>query len=91
MNVDVDPDWDGPGGPAQRRWLRIGAPGRWGSPVRHAMRRGARGRRGLATLAADEFGGGPRMPMVPGSWDPPAASKAGRRLSRAHLEGPAAA
>jgi PPE-repeat protein len=24
---------------------------------------------GLTTLAADEFGGGPRVPMVPGTWD----------------------
>ena len=23
---------------------------------------------GLATLADDEFGGGPKMPMMPGSW-----------------------
>ncbi len=25
---------------------------------------------GLATLAGDEFGGGPSVPMVPGTWDP---------------------
>lgn len=25
---------------------------------------------GLATLADDSFGGGPRMPMMPGSWRP---------------------
>jgi PPE-repeat protein len=25
---------------------------------------------GLSTLAGDEFGGGPRMPMLPGTWDP---------------------
>ncbi|MGB6208095.1 MAG: hypothetical protein WBF82_14165, partial [Mycobacterium sp.] len=24
---------------------------------------------GLATLADDEFGGGPRMPMMPGTWN----------------------
>ena len=24
---------------------------------------------GLTTLAGDEFGGGPMMPMVPGTWD----------------------
>jgi PPE-repeat protein len=24
---------------------------------------------GLTKLAADEFGGGPRMPMVPGTWE----------------------
>lgn len=25
---------------------------------------------GLATLAGDEFGGGPSVPMLPGSWEP---------------------
>ena len=25
---------------------------------------------GLTTLAGDEFGGGPRAPMLPGTWDP---------------------
>ncbi|MGB6208639.1 MAG: PPE family protein, partial [Mycobacterium sp.] len=25
---------------------------------------------GLSTVAGDEFGGGPRMPMLPGSWNP---------------------
>ncbi len=27
---------------------------------------------GLATLSGNGFGGGPRMPMVPGTWDPDA-------------------
>jgi hypothetical protein len=26
----------------------------------------------LTTLAGDEFGGGPRMPMLPNTWDPEA-------------------
>ena len=25
---------------------------------------------GLTTLAGDSFGGGPKSPMLPGSWDP---------------------
>ena len=31
---------------------------------------------GLTTLAGDEFGEGPRMPMLPGTWDPGPAGKA---------------
>jgi PPE-repeat protein len=30
---------------------------------------------GLATLADDEFGGGPRMPMMPGTWNADPASR----------------
>ncbi|MGO8769389.1 MAG: hypothetical protein ACLQLD_11840, partial [Mycobacterium sp.] len=32
---------------------------------------------GLTTLAGDEFGGGPKMPMVPGTWDPQGALEQG--------------
>ncbi|MDP7701898.1 MULTISPECIES: PPE family protein [unclassified Mycobacterium] len=65
MDVDVDPQWDAP-------------------PSTQASERGAQtmgfagtlsdGRvdsaAGLATLAADEFGDGPTMPLLPGSWRP---------------------
>jgi PPE-repeat protein len=36
---------------------------------------------GLATLAGDEFGSGPAVPMVPGTWQPdePGAGGGGRR------------
>ncbi len=33
-----------------------------------AAKTGAGRAAGLATLAADAFGGGPRMPMMPGTW-----------------------
>jgi PPE-repeat protein len=33
---------------------------------------------GLAKLAGDEFGGGPRAPMVPGTWDQDEAQGGGR-------------
>ena len=42
--------------------------GHWGSPEPHpkaAVTQAA----GLTMLAGDEFGGGPRMPMVPRTWD----------------------
>ncbi|GFG88048.1 PPE family protein [Mycobacterium bourgelatii] len=32
---------------------------------------------GLTALAGDEFGGGPRMPMMPGTWDDPSAGVEG--------------
>ncbi len=32
---------------------------------------------GLTKLADDDFGGGPRMPMVPGTWEPEAGDKTG--------------
>ena len=35
-----------------------------------ARREAAAAATGLATLSDDEFGGGPKMPMVPGTWDP---------------------
>jgi PPE-repeat protein len=33
---------------------------------------------GLTKLAGDEFGGGPRVPMVPGSWDREDPGESGR-------------
>jgi PPE-repeat protein len=32
---------------------------------------------GLATLSSNGFGHGPRMPMVPGTWDPEASEGKG--------------
>ncbi|MEZ0354034.1 PPE family protein [Mycobacterium sp. pR1184] len=63
MNVDVDPDW---GGPAVSEASGSGA-GNLGfaGTVRKATAEAA----GLTTLAVREFGDGPRMPMLPGSWD----------------------
>ncbi|MGZ4528490.1 MAG: PPE domain-containing protein [Mycobacterium sp.] len=70
MNVDVDPDWGGPLG-AETVASDHGA-GNLG--FAGTARRGAvAGATGLTTLAGDEFGGAPKMPMVPGTWDPDAA------------------
>lgn len=67
MNVDVDPDW---GGPLGRESLAsdqgAGSLGFAGTARRDAG--AAAG--GLTTLADDEFGGAPRIPMMPGTWDP---------------------
>jgi PPE-repeat protein len=66
MNVDVDPDWSSPATAASDRGA--GSLGFTGTQGREA----AAGAAGLTTLDGDEFGGGPRMPMLPGTWDPDA-------------------
>lgn len=60
MNVDVDPDWDAP--LASDRGAE--ALGFAGTARRDAVAPAA----GLTTLAVDEFGGGPTVPMTPGTW-----------------------
>jgi PPE-repeat protein len=71
MNVDVDPDW---GGPADEEALLAAATasgsgagrlGFAGTAHKDADLQAS----GLTKLAGDEFGSGPRMPMVPGTWD----------------------
>ncbi|MEM6105241.1 PPE family protein [Mycobacterium sp. 050272] len=63
MNVDVDPDWEEPATTASDRGAEnLGFAG--------TVRKQSPGAAGLATLAGDEFGGGPKLPMVPGTWDP---------------------
>ena len=71
MNVDVDPDWGAPTA------ARIAVRGRWDFPAR--WRRAVSTAAGLATLHGDEFGAGPTMPMVPGTWgaDPEALGDSG--------------
>jgi PPE-repeat protein len=66
MNVDVDPDWDEPAARVSEASDRgAGDLGFAGTAPR-----GSTEAAGLATLAGDEFGGGPSMPMIPGTWDP---------------------
>ncbi len=73
MNIDVDPDW---GAPHESVASDRGAGnlGFAGTAPREAVAEAA----GLTTLAGDEFGVGPRMPMLPGTWEPDAADDAGR-------------
>ncbi|BBZ14073.1 hypothetical protein MBRA_42680 [Mycobacterium branderi] len=59
MNVELDPDWDGPTVASEQGAGPLGFAG---------TVRGDAVERGLARLGGDEFGGGPRVPMVPGSW-----------------------
>jgi PPE-repeat protein len=71
MNIDVDPDWGG--SPGEEPVMSTVASDR-GAGNRGfagtAQKETAAGAAGLTTLASDEFGGGPKMPMVPGTWDP---------------------
>jgi PPE-repeat protein len=67
MNVDVDPDWDTPdeqpGSAASESGAgALGFAGTTGKA-------GVTGATGLTTLAGDDFGGGPSVPMLPESWD----------------------
>ena len=74
MNVDVDPDWGAP--PSAETVASDQCAGNLGF-AGTARKESVAEAAGLATLAADEFGGGPRMPMVPGTWDPDGAGEAG--------------
>jgi len=62
MNVNVDPDWSGPATIAS---------GHGGGALGFAgtVRKKAMAATGLATLSDDQFGAGPTMPMLPGTWN----------------------
>jgi PPE-repeat protein len=62
MNVEVNPDWEvSPSAAASDRGAGpLGFTGTRDKAHREAA--------GLATLAADEFGSGPRVPLVPDTW-----------------------
>jgi PPE-repeat protein len=65
MNVDVDPDWGEPTSTlASDRGA--GTVGFAGTAHQETAAQAA----GLTTLAGDEFGGGPKMPMMPATWEP---------------------
>ncbi|BDE11945.1 MULTISPECIES: PPE family protein [Mycobacterium] len=68
MNIDVDPQWDAPDAPelvavaSDRGAGNLGFAGTVrNEPAADAV--------GLATLADDEFGSGPTVPMLPQSWE----------------------
>jgi PPE-repeat protein len=57
----MDPEPEPPVAPSGRAGGTLGFPGT-------AAKETGTTATGLATLSADEFGGGPRMPMMPGTW-----------------------
>ncbi|MGB9252562.1 MAG: hypothetical protein WCC28_22945 [Mycobacterium sp.] len=64
MNINVDPDWGRPeSGSTATTDRGAGQLGFAGTVAKSASAAS-----GLATLADDEFGGGPVLPMVPASW-----------------------
>ena len=65
MNINVDPDWDAPVDGSTASSDRGAGP--MGFAGTSHQKAGAA--TGLATLADDEFGSGPVMPMVPGTWN----------------------
>ena len=69
MNVEVDPDWGGLPGEepvvsAVASGQGAGTLGFAGTAREEAEIPAA----GLTTLAGDDFGGGPSLPMLPGTW-----------------------
>jgi PPE-repeat protein len=72
MNIDVDPDWGTPPeGESVASDRGAGNLGFAGTAHRAAAAEAA----GLTTLAGGEFGGGPKMPMIPATWEPAGAAE----------------
>lgn len=71
MNIEVEPNWDDPNG---REPVASAMASNHGAGPRAfastATKEAVREPGGLTTLADNEFGGGPTMPMLPKTWDP---------------------
>ena len=65
LNVQVDPDW-APDGETVASERGAGTMGFAGTTRQAGVTQAA----GLATLSGDRYGGGPSVPMLPGTWDP---------------------
>jgi len=70
MNVEVDPDWGGATAASDNGAGPLGFAG--------TVPKGSAQAAGLATLSGGEFGAGPNMPMLPGTWDPDGAHADGQ-------------
>lgn len=64
MNVDVDPQWEGPPPSTQASSRGAHAMGFAGTVDDQTVS----GASGLTTMAGDEFSDGPRMPLLPDNW-----------------------
>jgi PPE-repeat protein len=66
MNIEVNPQWDAAPGDESLASIKGAGPlGFAGTARNESVGRAA----GLATLAGDGFGGGPTVPILPGSWE----------------------
>jgi len=74
MNINVDPDWDGPESSATATSDRGAGPLGFAGTVAKS----ASAATGLATLADDDFGGGPAIPMLPATWNTGQSGEAGQ-------------
>lgn len=75
MNVNVDPDWDSPPG-RESTSVSLGSDqgaANLGFTGTVSKKTGATAV-GMTTLAGDEFGSEPKLPMMPGTWNPDQAS-----------------
>jgi len=68
MNIDVDPDWGAPAGDEPVGSTVASDRGAGNLGFAGTLSKGSTQAAGLATLSDDEFGGGPTMPMLPGTW-----------------------
>ncbi len=67
MDVELDPDWGEPAAPTLASDEGAGPLGFAGT-----VSKASAAAVGLATLSGDDFGGGPREPMLPATWEPEA-------------------
>ncbi len=70
LDYEDEPDQDPPSAPEPRVTASTRGAGRMG--FAGTVPTGTAQAAGLTTLAEDSFGGGPKSPMLPGTWDPTA-------------------
>jgi PPE-repeat protein len=70
MNIEVDPDWSAPAGDDGVASAVASDRGAGSLGFAGTVSKGSARAAGLSTLSGDEFDGGARMPMMPGTWDP---------------------
>lgn len=70
MDLDVTPEWESGPGPDDASSARASSSGAGPMGFTGAVSRAGATPAGLTALADDDFGEGPRAPMIPGTWHP---------------------